>query len=80
MDVLGKMVLALFVPALLVLLFTRITFNRYVALILAIALIAASVYAGYTSPPIIFVIDAFSLTVGFWLASKMKHNKKDFNP
>ncbi|WP_283779047.1 DUF2198 family protein, partial [Lysinibacillus sp. D4B1_S16] len=26
----------------------------------------------YTSPPIIFVIDAFSLTVGFWLASKMK--------
>jgi len=78
MDVFGKMVLALFVPALLVLLFTRITFNRYVALILAIALIAASVYAGYTSPPIIFVIDAFSLTVGFWLASKMKH-KKDFN-
>ncbi|WP_286925735.1 MULTISPECIES: DUF2198 family protein [Lysinibacillus] len=79
MDVFGKMVLALFVPALLVLLFTRITFNRYVALILAIALIAASVYAGYTSPPSIFVIDAFSLTVGFWLASKMKH-KKDFNP
>jgi len=78
MDVFGKMVLALFVPALLVLLFTRITFNRYVALILAIALIAASVYAGYTSPPTIFVIDAFSLTVGFWLASKMKH-KKDFN-
>ncbi|AVK82840.1 DUF2198 domain-containing protein [Lysinibacillus sp. B2A1] len=76
MDVFGKMVLALFVPALLVLLFTRITFNRYVALILAIALIAASVYAGYTSPPLIFVIDAFSLTVGFWLASKMKHKKE----
>ncbi|MGE7110243.1 DUF2198 family protein [Lysinibacillus sp. NPDC047702] len=76
MDVFGKMMLALFVPALLVLLFTRITFNRYVALILAIALIAASVYAGYTSPPLIFVIDAFSLTVGFWLASKMKHKKE----
>ncbi len=72
MDVFGKMMLALFIPAILVLLFTRITYNRYVALILAIALIAASVYAGYTSPPpIIFVIDAFSLTVGFWLASKM---------
>jgi len=75
MDVFGKMVLALFLPALLVLLFTRITYNRYVALILAIALMAASVYAGYTSPSIIFVIDAFSLTVGFWLASKMKKNK-----
>ncbi|MFJ7921405.1 DUF2198 family protein [Lysinibacillus fusiformis] len=72
MDVFGKMMLALFIPALLVLLFTRITYNRYVALLLAIALIAASVYAGYTSPPIIFIIDAFSLTVGFWLASKMK--------
>lgn len=72
MDVFGKMVLALFIPALLVLLFTRITYNRYVALVLAIALIAASVYAGYTSPSIIFVIDAFSLTVGFWLASKLK--------
>ncbi|MEA0554097.1 DUF2198 family protein [Lysinibacillus irui] len=72
MDVFGKMMLALFIPALLVLLFTRITYNRYVALVLAIALIAASVYAGYTSPSIIFVIDAFSLTVGFWLASKLK--------
>ncbi|MGG2075378.1 DUF2198 family protein [Lysinibacillus irui] len=73
MDVFGKMMLALFIPALLVLLFTRITYNRYVALALAIALIAASVYAGYTSPSIIFVIDAFSLTVGFWLASKLKN-------
>lgn len=75
MDVFGKMMLALFLPALLVLLFTRITYNRYVALILAIALMAASVYAGYTSPSIVFVIDAFSLTIGFWLASKMKKNK-----
>ncbi|HBT72737.1 MAG TPA: DUF2198 domain-containing protein [Lysinibacillus sp.] len=72
MDVFGKMILALFIPAILVLLFTRITYNRYVALLLAIALIAASVYAGYTSSPIIYVMDAFSLTVGFWLASKMK--------
>ncbi|WP_338652621.1 DUF2198 family protein [Lysinibacillus sp. Y5S-8] len=72
MDVFGKMMLALFIPAILVLLFTRITYNRYVALLLAIALIAASVYAGYTSSPIIYVMDAFSLTVGFWLASKLK--------
>lgn len=72
MDVFGKIMLALFIPAILVLLFTRITYNRYVALLLAIALIAASVYAGYTSSPIIYVMDAFSLTVGFWLASKMK--------
>ncbi|WP_460011487.1 DUF2198 family protein [Lysinibacillus sp. CTST325] len=75
MDVFGKMMLALFLPAILVLMFTRITYNRYVALILAIALIAASVYAGHTSTPMLFIIDAFSLTVGFWLASKMKKHK-----
>lgn len=76
MDVTGKIILALFLPAILVILFTRITFNPFVALVLAIALIAASVYAGYTSPPIIFVVDAFSLTVGFWFASQ-KMNKKE---
>lgn len=77
MDVTEKMILALFVPALLVVLFTRITFNRFVALVLAIALIAASVYAGYTSPPTIFVVDAFSLTVGFWIASQMMNKKEN---
>lgn len=77
MDVTGKVILALFIPALLVILFTRITFNRFVALALAIALIAASIYAGYTSPPIIFVIDALSLTVGFWFASQMMTKKEN---
>ena len=76
MDVTDKFMLALFIPALLVILFTRITFNRFVALVLAIALIAASVYAGYTSPSMIFVVDAFSLTVGFWIASQMMNNKE----
>lgn len=66
-----------FFPALLVILFTRITYNRFVALALAIALIAASVYAGYTSPPILYVIDAFSLTIGFWMASQMMNKKEN---
>lgn len=66
-----------FSPALLVILFTRITYNRFVALALAIALIAASVYAGYTSPPILYVIDAFSLTIGFWMASQMMNKKEN---
>lgn len=67
-----KILLALFLPGLLVILFTRITFNQYVALFLSIALIAASVYAGYTHPTIVYVVDAFSLTVGFWYAMQMK--------
>ena len=77
MDVTDKIMLALFFPALLVILFTRITYNRFVALALAIALIAASVYAGYTSPPFLYVVDAFSLTVGFWMASQMMNKKEN---
>ncbi|WP_332650316.1 DUF2198 family protein [Lysinibacillus sp. 54212] len=69
MDLVEKLMLALLVPGLLVLLFTRITYNRYVALCLAIAIISVSVYEGYSSPPIIFAADAVSLTMGFAAAS-----------
>nr|WP_106783795.1 CsbA family protein [Lysinibacillus timonensis] len=75
-TILGKVLLALFVPGVLVVLFTRITYNHIVALILSIALIGASVYAGYSSPAIVFVVDAFSLTVGFWYATKMMHRQR----
>ncbi len=78
-SVLEKIILALFIPGLVVILFTRITYNHIVALILSIALIAASVYAGYSTPAIVFVVDALSLTVGFWYATRMikRLKKKD---
>lgn len=63
---------ALFLPGLLVLLFTRVTYNRVIGLVLTVGLIAASVYKGYTNSFLLIVIDAFSLTVGFWYATKMK--------
>lgn len=63
---------ALIMPGLLVLLFTRVTYNRLIGLVLTVALIAGSVYKGYTNSFALIVIDAFSLTVGFWLAAKMK--------
>lgn len=73
-----KFLLALILPGLLVVLFTRITFKNYVGLALSVALMAASVYAGYTHPPLLYVVDAFSLTVGFWYATKMmNHQHKD---
>ncbi|HWL22662.1 MAG TPA: CsbA family protein [Ureibacillus sp.] len=76
-SVIEKVILALFLPGLLVVLFTRITYNHIVALLLSIALIGASVYAGYSTPAIVFVADALSLTIGFWYANRMiKHNKK----
>ena len=64
---------ALILPGLVVLLFTRVTYNRYIGLALTVGLIAASVYKGYTNTFPLIVIDAFSLTAGFWLAVKLKH-------
>jgi general stress protein CsbA len=64
---------AFIMPGLLVLLFSRVTYNRYIGLALTVGLIAASVYKGYTNTFLLIVIDAFSLTAGFWLAEKMKH-------
>lgn len=71
-----QIILAIFAPALLVVLFTRITFNPYVALILTVALFAASVQAGYTHRWWIYILDAASLTVGFWYSTKSKKPKK----
>ena len=66
-----KLMLALFLPGLLVVFFTRVTFHHFVGLALTIALIAASVYAGYTHTWILYAADALSLTVGFWYATRM---------
>lgn len=77
LSVSTQIILAIFSPALLVLLFTRITFNHYVALILAVALFGASVYAGYTHRWWIYIIDAASLTIGFWYATHMKNRDKN---
>ncbi|MFC6038034.1 CsbA family protein [Paenisporosarcina macmurdoensis] len=75
-----KFILALFLPGLLVVLFTRITFSHIVALILTVALITASVYAGYTHTWLLYVVDALSLTIGFWYATlMMKRGKKQEN-
>ncbi|WP_408014806.1 CsbA family protein [Robertmurraya siralis] len=66
-----KVVMALLLPGILVVLFTRVTYNRYIGLILTVALITASVYKGYTNSFLLIVIDAFSLTAGFWYAQRL---------
>ena len=72
-----KLMLAIFAPALLVVFFTRVTFHHAVGLILTISLIAASVYAGYTHDWIFYVVDALSLTVGFWYAKRMVERTRE---
>ncbi|HLO12119.1 MAG TPA: CsbA family protein [Pseudoneobacillus sp.] len=66
----------LIIPAILVLLFTRVTYNRVIGLVLTVALIATSVYKGYTHTWPLIIVDSFSLTVGFWLSSKLKPKKR----
>ena len=67
-----KYLSALVLPGLLVVLFTRVAYNRVIGLVLTVALIAASVYKGYTDSIWLIVVDAFSLTAGFWYANRMK--------
>ncbi|MGM9928663.1 MAG: DUF2198 family protein [Bacillus sp. (in: firmicutes)] len=59
---------AIFFPALLVYVFSRVTHNCYVGLALALALICASAYAGYTDTWLLIISDACSLTFGLWLS------------
>lgn len=71
-----KYLSALILPGLFVLFFTRVTYNRVIGLVLAVALIAASVYKGYTNAIGLIIVDAFSLTAGFWYADFLKKNKE----
>ena len=66
-----KFLSALLLPGLLVMLFSRVTYNYIVGLILTVALIAASAYKGYTHTNLLIIVDALSLTVGFWLSKRM---------
>lgn len=70
-SMITKFFLSLLVPGLLVILFTRVTFHHVVGLILTVALIAAAVYAGYTNTWFLYIINAASLTIGFWYATNM---------
>jgi len=76
-SIFTKIILALFLPGLLVVLFTRITFSHIVSLLLTVALIAASVYAGYTHNWLLYAINVVSLTLGFWYASKMMQRNRN---
>jgi general stress protein CsbA len=75
--VVTKFLAALIFPCLLVMLFTRVTYNHVIGLILTVALIAASAYKGYTHTWPLIIIDAFSLTLGFYLSMRMmkRHSK-----
>ncbi|WP_050616421.1 CsbA family protein [Bacillus testis] len=61
---------ALLLPALLVYVFSKVTYNPYIGLALTVALISASAYAGYTHSWPIIILDAVSITFGLWLSKR----------
>ncbi|QFT90606.1 hypothetical protein FIU87_18335 [Bacillus sp. THAF10] len=66
-----KVLLAVFVPALLVVLFTRVTYSLYVGTGLAVALLVVSIYKGHGNEWYIILVDIVSLAIGFWYARRM---------
>jgi general stress protein CsbA len=71
-----KYLSALLLPGFMVVFFSRVAYNHVLALVLTVALIAASVYKGYTDTFLLIVVDAFSLTFGFFLANQMRSRNK----
>lgn len=72
----GKLIAGLILPGLLVILFTRVTYNHWVGLILTVVLITASAYKGYTNTWPLIIVDALSLTAGFWYSKRMTSKYK----
>jgi general stress protein CsbA len=66
-----KVLLAVFLPALLVVLFTRVTYSLYVGTGLTIALFIGSMIKGYTEEWYIILIDVISIGIGFLYARRM---------
>lgn len=71
-----KILSAVFLPCLLVVFFTRITYSQVVGFILTVLLIVVSAYKGYTHTWWLIVIDAASLTAGLFLANRMVNKQK----
>ena len=73
-----KAVFALVFPFLLVLFFTRVTYNHYVGIALTAALLFASYLKGYTETFFIVGLDIASLVAGsLYVAKKVGEKKED---
>lgn len=66
-----KLVLALFIPALLVILFTRVTYSLYVGTGLAVVLIVVSIMKGHGNEWYVILVDILSITIGFLYSKRM---------
>ncbi|NPC94292.1 CsbA family protein [Bacillus sp. WMMC1349] len=72
-----KAVFAIFFPFLLVMFFTRVTYNHYVGIALTAALLFASYLKGYTQTYLIVGLDVVSLVTGALYAAKRAGERKE---
>ena len=59
--------MAMVVPAITVVFFTRITRNKYVAVILTFIIFGISIYRGFYHSEWVIFIDAVSLVIGYMI-------------
>lgn len=59
--------MALVVPAVTVVVFARLTRNKYVAVILTFILFAVSIYRGFYNSEWVIYLDAISIVIGYML-------------
>ncbi|GGI39217.1 CsbA family protein [Mammaliicoccus stepanovicii] len=68
-------ILALFLPCLMVILFTQIVHNKWVGLLVSTIIIGASVYKGFFHNELIIFLDVISLVVGFYIVDVLDIEK-----
>ncbi|GIN89168.1 hypothetical protein J6TS1_11030 [Siminovitchia terrae] len=71
-----KILSAIFLPALMMIFFVRITYNRFVSFLLVVALIIVSAYNGYLHKWWLIIIEAASLTLGLFIVNQMKNKRR----
>ncbi|WP_313431776.1 DUF2198 family protein [Siminovitchia terrae] len=74
-----KILSAIFLPALMMIFFVRITYNRFVSFLLVVALIIVSAYNGYLHKWWLIIIEAASLTLGLFIVNLMKNKRRKKN-
>ncbi|WP_323703034.1 DUF2198 family protein [Mammaliicoccus sp. Dog046] len=68
-------ILALFLPCLMVIIFTQIAQNKWIGLLVSSIVIGVSVYKGFFHNELIILLDVISLVVGFYIVDILKMDK-----
>lgn len=68
-------ILALFLPCLMVIIFTQIAQNKWIGLLVSSITIGVSVYKGFFNDEVIILLDVVSLVIGFYIVDSLKIDK-----